>query len=125
MRVLLIDDDARLAELLDDNLRPQGVVLVHAGGGQAGLAQLAGGGFDAILLDVMMPGMDGPTTLGRIRTHPQLAHIPVAFMTAKAMPQEVARFRQLGAAGIIAKPFDPMRLSADIAGIWTRATAGG
>jgi len=47
VRVLLIDDDARLAELLDGNLRPQGVALVHSGGGQAGLAALAGGGFDA------------------------------------------------------------------------------
>ena len=59
MRVLLIDDDARLAELLVGYLEPQGVALVHAGGGQAGLGQLAAGGFDAVLLDVMMPASTG------------------------------------------------------------------
>jgi len=57
MRVLLIDDDARLAELLEGYLTPQGVSLAHAAGGQAGLAALATGGFDAVLLDVMMPGI--------------------------------------------------------------------
>src|SRR5262245_28472843 len=67
LRLLLVDDDARLAELLRDYFAPQGISLVHAAGGQAGLAALAGDAFDAVLLDVMMPGMDGLEVLRRLR----------------------------------------------------------
>src|SRR3569623_1709369 len=67
VRVLLIDDDARLAELLVGYLAPQGVTLVHAPGGQAALSQLAGAPYDAVLLDVMMPGLDGLAVLRKIR----------------------------------------------------------
>ena len=73
---------------------------------------------DLVLLDAMMPGMDGPTTLSRMRADPALAGIPVIFLTAKAMPQEIARFRDLGAAGIIAKPFDPMLLGQQVISLW-------
>ena len=81
MRVLLIDDDARLAELLEGYVTPQGVSLVHAGGGQAGLGKLVEGGFDAVFLDVMMPGLDGLTVLRKIR---DAGHrIPVLMLTAR------------------------------------------
>jgi CheY-like chemotaxis protein len=73
---------------------------------------------DLVLLDVMMPGTDGPSTLQRMRADPALAAIPVIFMTAKAMPQEVARFRELGAVAVIAKPFDPMQLAKQVLSIW-------
>jgi CheY-like chemotaxis protein len=73
---------------------------------------------DLVLLDVMMPGTDGPTTLQRMRADPRFANIPVVFVTAKAMPAEVARFRELGAVAVIAKPFDPMQLGQQIATIW-------
>jgi CheY-like chemotaxis protein len=73
---------------------------------------------DLVLLDVMMPNMDGPTTLQQMRSRPELQAIPVIFMTAKAMPQEVARFRSLGAAAVIAKPFDPMLLGEHVFAIW-------
>jgi CheY-like chemotaxis protein len=73
---------------------------------------------DLVLLDVMMPGLDGPATLQHMRGDPRLAHIPVVFMTAKAMPQEVARFREMGAVAVIAKPFDPMHLSDQVFAIW-------
>jgi CheY-like chemotaxis protein len=63
---------------------------------------------DAILLDVMMPGLDGPATLERLRADPATAEIPVLFMTAKAQAGELTRFAALGVAGVIAKPFDPM-----------------
>jgi len=66
---------------------------------------------DLILLDVMMPGMDGPTTLARLRGAPQTADIPVVFMTARAQTRELEHFRSLGAAGVIAKPFDPLTLA--------------
>jgi len=73
---------------------------------------------DMILLDVMMPGMDGPSTLKALRTLPALADIPVAFMTAKVQPAEVALYRTLGARDVIAKPFDPMTLASQVRAIW-------
>lgn len=75
---------------------------------------------DLVLLDAMMPGLDGPATLERMRADKRLAHIPVIFVTAKAMPQEVVRFIKMGAAGVIAKPFDPMRLAEEVTALWQR-----
>src|SRR5690348_6526372 len=63
---------------------------------------------DLILLDVMMPGMDGPQTLEALHRVPELAAVPVIFMTAKVQPAEIARFREIGAVDVIAKPFDPL-----------------
>jgi DNA-binding response OmpR family regulator len=119
MRVLLIDDDARLAELLDGYLKPQGVVLVHAGGGQAGLAALSGGGFDAVLLDVMMPGMDG---LGVLRTLRDGGHrIPVIMLTARGDEADRVVGLELGADDYVAKPFSPRELLARIRAVLRRA----
>ena len=73
-----------------------------------------------ILSDVMMPGMDGPTTLGKLRELPQFAATPVIFMTAKVQPSEVAGYKALGAADVISKPFDPMTLSNQVQAIWER-----
>ena len=75
---------------------------------------------DLILLDVMMPGMDGPTTLKALRTLPQTATTPVVFMTAKVQVHEVAQYKRLGAVDVIAKPFNPMSLSQLICDIWLR-----
>ena len=69
---------------------------------------------DLILLDVMMPNMDGPTTLAHLRENPKTANIPVVFMTARAQARELEHFLSLGAAGVIAKPFDPMKLAAEV-----------
>ncbi len=71
-----------------------------------------------ILLDVMMPIMDGPTTLQALKQDLQLKDIPVIFLTAKIMTEEINHFKQMGAIDIIAKPFDPMTLSAQIQEIW-------
>jgi two-component system, OmpR family, response regulator len=91
--------------------------------GREALEKAPGFGPDLILLDVMMPGMDGPTTLGALREQPQTATTPVIFMTAKVQPYEVAEYKRLGALDVIAKPFDPMQLSANITAIWNRAQA--
>jgi len=72
-----------------------------------------------ILLDVMMPNMDGPTTLAALKKHKRLAAIPVIFLTAKILPDEIARFKALGAIDVISKPFDPMSLADQIKAIWT------
>jgi CheY-like chemotaxis protein len=66
----------------------------------------------------MMPGMDGPTLLRRMRSDPDLARIPVIFMTAKASPSETGRLRELSAIGVIAKPFDPMTLGKQVKALW-------
>ena len=73
---------------------------------------------DMILLDVMMPDMDGPTTLMHLRALPHMATVPVVFMTAKVMPHEIDHYKTLGALEVIRKPFDPMTLSATINTIW-------
>ena len=73
---------------------------------------------DLILLDVMMPNVDGPAALGQLRKVPELISIPVIFITAKVMKEEDAEFRELGAVDIIEKPFDPQSLTEKINEIW-------
>jgi len=73
---------------------------------------------DVILLDVMMPGMDGPNTLAALRKEGHFSKTPVIFMTAKVQPHEIADFKEMGALDVIPKPFDPMSLSECINKIW-------
>ena len=75
---------------------------------------------DLVILDVMMPGMDGPATLEALRKLPNMADVDVVFMTAKVQSQEVERYLQMGAVEVIAKPFDPMTLASQIEAIWER-----
>jgi CheY-like chemotaxis protein len=119
-RILLVEDDpdiqavGRLAlELVG------GFTVVICSSGQEALQQAPAFAPDLILLDVMMPGMDGPTTLQALRATATTAATPVIFMTAKVQPQERAQYVSLGAVGVIAKPFDPMSLSTTIQGIWS------
>jgi len=73
---------------------------------------------DLVLLDVMMPGLDGPATFARMREQEALQSIPVIFVTAKALPQEVDRFMSSSALGVISKPFDPMHLAQNVLDLW-------
>jgi DNA-binding response OmpR family regulator len=119
VRLLLIDDDARLAELLDGYFGPQGVALAHAPGGQAGLAQLAAGAFDAVLLDVMMPGLDGLSVLRKIR---DAGHrVPVIMLTARGDEADRVVGLELGADDYVAKPFSPRELLARLRAVLRRA----
>jgi two-component system OmpR family response regulator len=119
VRILLIDDDARLAELLVGYFEPQGVGLVHAPGGQAGLAQLANGGFDAVLLDVMMPGLDGLAVLRKIR---DAGHrVPIIMLTARGDEADRVVGLELGADDYVAKPFSPRELLARLRAVLRRA----
>lgn len=120
MRVLLIDDDARLAELLVAYLAPQGVALTHASGGQAGLAQVAAGGWDAVLLDVMMPGLDGLAVLRQLRAKD--ARLPVLMLTARGDESDRVVGLELGADDYVAKPFSPRELLARLRAVVRRAT---
>ncbi|PRC93841.1 Response regulator receiver domain [Solimicrobium silvestre] len=78
---------------------------------------------DLMLLDVMMPEMDGPTTLKHLRSIPSLKNTPVIFMTAKVQVSEVAYYKSLGAIGVIAKPFDPMQLAEQIRQLWNECVS--
>lgn len=75
---------------------------------------------DLILLDVMMPEMDGPMTLQEVRKLPGQASVPIVFMTAKIQPTEIAHYKSLGAIDVIVKPFDPMQLANTLRDIWTK-----
>jgi len=80
---------------------------------------------DLIMLDVMMPGMDGPTAMSRIRADPALSDIPVILLTARVRGPEVQEYFDLGADGVISKPFDPMTLSDEVRSIWSARRAKG
>ncbi len=95
-----------------------GFAVTICSSGEEALAQFPVSKPDLILMDVMMPGMDGPTTLSHLRELPGAKETPAIFMTAKVQPDEVAHYKSLGALGVIAKPFDPMTLSETIRGIW-------
>jgi two-component system OmpR family response regulator len=117
--LLYVDDEPDIRQIVQMALGLAPGLTIHtADSGDQALASLGAVNPDLVLLDVMMPGLDGPGTLLRMRAEPGLARIPVIFMTAKAMPQEVARFRELGAAGVIGKPFDPMKLAQQVFSIW-------
>jgi CheY-like chemotaxis protein len=117
--ILYVDDEPDIREVVQMSLSLIGNVDVQAcESGEQALVMLPGLRPDLVLLDVMMPRMDGPTTLTRMRADPALAGIPVIFMTAKALPQEVARFREMGAVAVIPKPFDPMQLGHQVVAIW-------
>ena len=119
--VLYVDDEPDIREIasialgLDDTLDVR-----TAGSGVEALASARQRPPDLMLLDVMMPDLDGPATLARFRAEPALAAIPVVFVTAKTLPSELARFRALGAADVISKPFDPLRLAEQVRLVWER-----
>jgi two-component system, OmpR family, response regulator len=119
--VLLIDDDQSILKVAEITLSKIGMWnVVTARSGQAGLDLLETIAPDLVLLDVMMPGMDGRTTFKLLKERPENAFLPVIFMTAKVLRHEVQDYLQSGAAGVISKPFDPMCLSQEIKMICTQ-----
>jgi CheY-like chemotaxis protein len=114
-RLLVIDDDDHIRELARLALeRVGGHSVVTAESGAAGLELARSEPPDAVIVDVMMPGMDGPETVRRLRADPAIADVPVILLTAKVQPSDTARFDDLGVQAVLAKPFDPMRLAADV-----------
>jgi len=122
-RILCIEDEPDIRTITLFALEQIGgfSVQAHASGEEArvGIPQFRP---QLILLDVMMPGMDGPETLKAIRKLPHFADIPVAFMSAKVQPAEIDHFVSLGAVDVIPKPFDPTTLPEQVQAIWRRAT---
>ncbi len=115
MKVLIIDDEDDIRRIACLSLSRVGKMeVVDASGGPEGVKKAASERPDAILLDVMMPGLDGPATLSALRSNPATAGIPVVFLTAKAMASEIERLLGLGARGVLTKPFDPMSLPQEL-----------
>jgi CheY-like chemotaxis protein len=112
LRVLHVDDEPDIRELVGISLALDSELSVKscACGSDALIAALEWSP-DIILMDVMMPVMDGPQTLSHLRERDKTAVIPVVFMTARAQTREIVQFLSLGAAGVIPKPFDPMTLA--------------
>ena len=120
-RILYVEDEPDIQAVAKLALEMVGGYQVMiCSGGQEALDRVGGFMPDLILLDVMMPGMDGPTTLQNLRADPTAAVIPVIFLTAKVQPSEVEQYLALGALSVIAKPFDPMTLAAQVAACWER-----
>lgn len=124
-RVLLVEDEldiqmvARLA--LED---VGGFEVKVCDSGEQALAEAPSFRPQLVLLDYMMPGMNGRHTLEAFAAEPRLAEVPIVFLTARAQLDEVAEYHQLGASGVIIKPFDPMSLAQQVQAVWERHRAG-
>jgi CheY-like chemotaxis protein len=116
-RVLIIDDDEDIREVAALSLESvAGWTVATASNGAEGIACARTFQPDAILMDVMMPGMDGPTTVRSMQQMADIAHIPVLLLTAKVQGADQRRFAALGVAAVLFKPFDPLLLARQISG---------
>jgi len=119
--ILYVEDDPDIREIALLALRDVGGFSVKAAGsGQEALSMVRKSLPELILLDVMMPGLDGLATLERLRADPTTAPIPVIFMTAKVHDEDIEHYLNAGAIGVIAKPFDPMILAEHVRDIWAK-----
>jgi two-component system, OmpR family, response regulator len=123
-RILVVEDDPDIQTVIELCLRRFGGYMVQVcGAPQEAVGAAESFGPDLILLDVMMPGMDGLETLEMLRQTEATARIPVIFMTAKVRPHEIERYTELGALGVVAKPFEPDGLAETVRSLWERAHA--
>jgi CheY-like chemotaxis protein len=114
--ILIIDDESDIREVAQISLEMMGDwQVLTSESGQDGLEKAKLSQPDAILLDVMLPDMDGPTTLQNLQADPSTSHIPVVFLTAKIQTSDRNRFAKLGVVAVIAKPFDPINLASQLA----------
>lgn len=124
-RILMVEDEPDIQTVARLALETVGgFTVATCESGEQALTMAPDFGPELILLDVMMPGMDGPTTLKALRRIPELESVPVVFMTAKVQPQEVESFMAMGAEAVIAKPFDPMTLADRVREIWDQRQRG-
>jgi two-component system OmpR family response regulator len=115
LRILYVDDEADIREVVALSLGLDSDVSVcSCASGTEALAMAADWSPDVILCDVVMPGLNGPATLARLREHPRTIDTPFIFMTSKVQAREIEHFKSLGAIGVIVKPFDPMTLAATV-----------
>lgn len=109
-RVLVVDDDPSILRLAQFNLEADGFEVTLANDGQEGLDVFLAGRYDVLLLDLMMPRLDGFELLERVRATEAGASVPVFMLTARATPEDMARAKEFGVAGYLRKPFDPAEL---------------
>ncbi|NMF86520.1 response regulator [Nodosilinea sp. P-1105] len=120
-RILIIDDEADIREATQMCLEITGKWdVIVASSGYEGLIKAAEEKPDAILLDIMMPGMDGLATMAKLRENSDTARIPIILLTAKAQSSEQRQFSQLDIAALITKPYDPYSLSDQISEVLAR-----
>jgi len=120
-RILYVEDDPDIQAIARVALESVGGFTVETcNSGHSAIAAAAGFRPELLLIDVMMPDMDGPTTLAALRDLPGLTDTPAIFITAKVQPDEIAQLQNHGAVDIITKPFDPMTLSDQIRRIWDK-----
>lgn len=118
--ILYIEDEKDIRQVARLALEMVGKFSVTAcSNGKEALAAFGKKHFDLVLLDVMLPEMDGPEILRSLRSVPGGESLPAVFMTAKVQPHEIAELKDLGALDVIPKPFDPMKLPETIRSIWT------
>ena len=116
---MCVEDDPDIRMILEFSLgNLGGYEVLGCAGGRAALAQAGAFRPDLVLLDVMMPDLSGPETLAALRELPEMRGVPVVFITAKAMPEEVEKLLEYGATGVIVKPFDPVALPQQIRIYW-------
>jgi len=121
-KILHVEDEADIRAIARIALEEVGGFEVDAAeSGEEALRKAEAWKPDLILLDVMMPGMDGPTTFQALRKSDRGASIPVIFMTAKVQSHEVDRYKAMGALGVLRKPFDPMTLADEIRKLWRQS----
>ena len=117
-RLLLVDDEPDIREVAQMSLETTTDWAIEtAGSGEDALARIEAGGVDAVLLDVMMPDMDGPAIFKKLRSERATRNLPVILLTAKVQASDQERFDEMGVAGVIGKPFDPLLLADQIAEI--------
>ena len=120
MTLLLVEDDPDIQLVARAALKRAGFAVTTAANGPAALDQVRAARPDAILLDWMMPGMDGPEVCRRLKGDASTADIPVIFLTARSQQSEIARGLSLGAVGYIVKPFDALALGTQVRELLTR-----
>ena len=114
-KVLMIDDDPVIRKIIEISLTKIGNwTVMFAESGRKGIDAIDEFQPDVVLLDNVMPGLDGPATLTLLRAKESSAQIPIIMMTGKVLKQEIQHYYQLGASGVITKPFDPLTLPSDI-----------
>lgn len=120
-RILYVDDERDILDIVDFSLSQVGEYQVQlCCSGREALNLALEYRPDLILLDVMMPDMDGPETLKVLQSHPEISQCPIVFITAKVQKDEVEAYKRLGAVGVISKPFDPMLLPQQVEDIWNQ-----
>lgn len=121
LQILYVEDEPDIQAVTELALEDEGFELITCASGREALGKASALKPDLILLDVMMPDMDGPTTLRKLRQLPHLVTTPVIFMTAKIQASEVERYKAMSALGVIGKPFNAMSLADDIRAILERS----